>query len=91
MRAPKPETGHMETEALLAVMNGDDKRLSDLLSDMRTEEIQEFYQRVGKLSAALLERLPRRRDYQPRHQRSTVPEGYGFHDDSPVRRASDSG
>jgi len=59
----------METEALLAVMRDDDKRLFEILNDMSVTEILEFHQQVSALGTALLERLPRRNAYQPRHQR----------------------
>lgn len=67
--APKPETQHMETEALLAVMHDDEQRLFEILNDMSVPEILEFYQQVTLLGTILLKRLPRRNAYQPRHQR----------------------
>lgn len=88
---PAPETDHMETEALLAVMRDDPKRLFDILNDLSVDEVRMFHRQVAALGEALLERLPRRAPYQPRHQRSTVPEDYSFHDHGPVVRASDTG
>lgn len=94
MRAPKPETPYMETEALLAVMNDDDERLKAVLDDMHPGEVRELYKQVTTLGTELWNRMQASFEggYRPRHSapRSTVPEDYSFHDDSPVIRGRDT-
>lgn len=91
----KPETPYMETEALLAVMNEDDARLRAILDDLHPGEVRELYQQVSTLGNELWSRMQdnAERSYRPRHgvPRSTVPEDYSFHDDSPVIRGGDTG
>jgi hypothetical protein len=60
------ETPYTETEALLAVMNEDDERLSDLLGEMTHNELTELRSQTYSLFRACSNAVTTRRVQNPR-------------------------
>lgn len=50
---PERETPYVETEALLAVMNGDEIRMQELLDGMTRRELTEFGNQLADLHSAV--------------------------------------